>query len=236
MKRSVTAGGARIDYDLFRTSRKNVMLRVLPNGETRVYAPGAAHLKSIDAFVAEHAQDVLRMQRALDANIAKYHSDHPIGDGIHISLEGRPVPIRVHTSAKCMCRAGDDSIDLYMTDPDDDAAARAAIRSALSRRALIRIRERLTYYAPKIGVTFGRVAIRDQRSRWGSCSAKHNLNFNWKLIMAPPEALDYVVVHELCHLIEFSHSPKFWALVQAHMPEYIAWKKWLKQHGTELGV
>ena len=94
----------------------------------------------------------------------------------------------------------------------------------------------MNVYAPRIGVSYGRVAIRDQRSRWGSCSAKGNLNFNWKLIMAPPEALTYVVIHELCHLIEFNHSPRFWALVQAQMPEYEIWKKWLKQHGGELTI
>ena len=80
----------------------------------------------------------------------------------------------------------------------------------------------------------GRIAIRDQKSRWGSCSRKGNLNFNWKLIMAPPPALDYVVIHELCHLHEFNHSPRFWQLVAAQMPEYESWKKWLKQHGPEL--
>ena len=135
-----------------------------------------------------------------------------------------------------MCRVTDSEIHLYLPDAGDASAARAAIQSALSRRALARIREQLNTYAPRIGVSYGRVAIRDQRSRWGSCSAKGNLNFNWKLIMAPPEALIYVVIHELCHRIEFNHSPRFWALVQAQMPEYEAWKKWLKQHGSELTI
>jgi len=125
---------------------------------------------------------------------------------------------------------------LTLPKPDDENCVRAALKQALSRRALARIRERLDEYASKLGVNFGRVAIRDQKSRWGSCSQKHNLNFNWKLIMAPPEALTYVVIHELCHLIEFNHSARFWNLVQSQMPEYEAWKKWLKAHGSELGV
>ena len=236
MKRNVTAGGIRIEYDLYRTGRSNVMLRVLPNKITRVYAPAAAHLRDIDRFVGEHAQDILHMQKELDANIAEYHKSHPIGDGVRLSVEGKPTPIRIHASARCMCRVTDSEIALYLPDSGDDAAARAAIQSALSRRALARIREQLNTYAPRIGVSYGRVAIRDQRSRWGSCSAKGNLNFNWKLIMAPPEALTYVVIHELCHRIEFNHSPRFWALVQAQMPEYEAWKKWLKQHGSELTI
>ena len=86
------------------------------------------------------------------------------------------------------------------------------------------------------GGNIQQVHSRDQRSRWGSCSSKHNLNFNWKLILAPPQALDYVVVHELCHLHEFNHSPRFWRLVESQMPDYEAWKKWLKIHGSELGI
>ena len=126
--------------------------------------------------------------------------------------------------------------DLWLPQPTGEEAVRAAVRSALSARALERIRERIAALHPAIGGEFGRVAVRDQRTRWGSCSSKHNLNFNWKLIMAPPEALDYVVVHELCHLHEFNHSPRFWARVGSVMPDYEIWKKWLKAHGGELGV
>ena len=107
---------------------------------------------------------------------------------------------------------------------------------ALAQRALTVIPDRVRHFAPIVGVTYGRITIRNQRSRWGSCSSKRNLNFNWKLIMAPPEALNYVVIHELCHLIEFNHSARFWNLVQQRMPEYGYWKKWLKAHGGELGV
>ena len=118
--------------------------------------------------------------------------------------------------------------------PDSDPDVRAAIRATLSNVALERIRERLNEYAPRMGVIPGRVAIREQKSRWGSCSRKGNLNFNWKLVMAPPAVLDYVVIHELCHLIEFNHSPRFWSLVEGQMPEYEVWKKWLKEHAEDL--
>ena len=127
-----------------------------------------------------------------------------------------------------------DEFRLTLPDPDSDEAVRAAIRSALSTRALERIRERLAFYIPRVGKQPGRITIREQKSRWGSCSSKHNLNFNWKLIMAPPQALDYVVIHELCHLHEFNHSPRFWSLVEAQMPDYKVWKKWLKDHAEDL--
>ena len=96
------------------------------------------------------------------------------------------------------------------------------------------IRQRLDYYAPIVGVTYGRVTIRSQRTRWGSCSARGNLNFNCLLAIVPPEVLDYVVVHELCHRKELNHSARFWREVARILPDYADRRKWLRQHGTEL--
>ena len=88
--------------------------------------------------------------------------------------------------------------------------------------------------APKVGVTYGRITIRWQKTRWGSCSSKGNLNFNALLMLAPPEVRDYVIVHELCHRLEMNHSPRFWAEVARVMPDYRDRLKWLKTHGSEL--
>jgi predicted metal-dependent hydrolase len=88
--------------------------------------------------------------------------------------------------------------------------------------------------APALGVTFGRVQIRDQRTRWGSCSARGTLSFNWRLALAPLEVLDYVVVHELCHLREPNHSARFWRLVASRRPNWRRHRDWLTTHGPEL--
>jgi predicted metal-dependent hydrolase len=92
-------------------------------------------------------------------------------------------------------------------------------------RARVLVHERIQYWAPQIGVIPGRIAIRDQRSRWGSCSTKGNLNFNYRLALIPLELVDYVIVHELCHLREFNHSPQFWALVGEKLPHYALHKQ-----------
>ena len=88
--------------------------------------------------------------------------------------------------------------------------------------------------ADRLGVSYGRVVVRDQRTRWGSCSSRGTLSFNWRLALAPPDVLDYVVVHELCHLREPNHSPRFWRLVEDARPEYARHERWLKDHGWEL--
>ena len=104
----------------------------------------------------------------------------------------------------------------------------------LAERARLVIPQRVAYYAPLVGVTYGRITIRHQRSRWGSCSRKGNLNFNCLLMLAPPEVLDSVVVHELCHLKEMNHSKRFYAEVLRVFPEYYRWHSWLKSNGDEL--
>ncbi len=100
--------------------------------------------------------------------------------------------------------------------------------------ALDYIPGRVDHYARLMGLSYGRITLRMQKTRWGSCSAKKNLNFNILLMLAPPEVIDSVIVHELCHLREMNHSPRFYELVRSVYPEYDKWNRWLKQNGSLL--
>ena len=104
----------------------------------------------------------------------------------------------------------------------------------LCQKALSVIPDKVKYYAEIIGVTYGRITIRNQKTRWGSCSSKGNLNFNCLLMLMPDKVLDYVVVHELCHLKQMNHSKKFWMEVERYMPDYKNYKKWLNENGGAL--
>ena len=101
----------------------------------------------------------------------------------------------------------------------------------LAEKAKTIIPERVKYYAPKIGVTYNRITIRCQRTRWGSCSSKGNLNFNCLLALFPNEVIDSVVVHELCHRKHMNHSPQFYTEIEKVFPEYKKWHKWLSDNG-----
>ena len=105
---------------------------------------------------------------------------------------------------------------------------------ALARQSKQLIPRRVAYYAPLVGVSYGRITIRHQRTRWGSCSSAGNLNFNCLLMLAPPEVLDSVVVHELCHRKEPNHSKRFYAEVLRVFPDYRRCEKWLKDNGAAL--
>jgi hypothetical protein len=102
------------------------------------------------------------------------------------------------------------------------------------RLARERIAETAGLESQRIGVRYSRIAIRDTRSRWGSCSSSGSLSFTWRLALAPRGILDYVVVHELCHLVHMDHSRRFWSLVERVRPNFRAERDWLNDHGWEL--
>ena len=103
----------------------------------------------------------------------------------------------------------------------------------LADLALKVISVKVKHYAGLMNVQYGRITIRNQKTRWGSCSSKGNLNFNCLLMLAPDEVVDYVVIHELCHLIEMNHSKAFWKQVEQMMPDYKKHRKWESKNGKE---
>ena len=117
------------------------------------------------------------------------------------------------------------------------AAARPAYtdreREAGKRLAKELLLKKCRYFAERMGVSYGMVTVREQKTRWGSCSTKGNLNFNWKLVLMPPEVLDYVVVHELAHRLQMNHSAAFWAEVGKILPDYRERRQWLKVNGQK---
>ena len=112
--------------------------------------------------------------------------------------------------------------------PEDIARFREQMRIA--------VMQRVAYYAPIVGVSYNRITVRAQRTRWGSCSSKGNLNFNCLLVLVPPEVLDYIVVHELCHRKELNHSARFWKEVERVLPDYRVQEKWIRQNGRKLAA
>jgi len=114
--------------------------------------------------------------------------------------------------------------------------AKAVLEGALRAMAADYLKPRLQHWATKMGLAFNRVVIKDHRSKWGSCSSKQNINLNWHLIMLPEALIDYILIHELCHLRELNHSPAFWAHVEATCPNYKALDRQMNQHQWLIGI
>lgn len=232
MMRTVRAQGGQLRYELVQTGRRSLELRATAGG-AKVFAPRGVSLKAVDDFVRERALWLREAQETLESYRLAHQAQHPVEEGAPILLGGQVARLHLTQNGG----AGAQFQDGVLTVPiKPGGEARQAVRAALVRMAVDAFHQRLEHYAPMVGRRPGRVTIREQRTRWGSCSNLGNLNFNWKLIMAPPQALDYVVVHELCHLFELNHSRRFWDRVAAVMPDYADQVKWLKENGHMLGV
>jgi predicted metal-dependent hydrolase len=130
---------------------------------------------------------------------------------------------------------GDDGDELLVERTARDFRPTAAILEAwLRERARADLDRAIERHAPVLGVTPARVTLRDTTTRWGSCSRKGALSFSWRLVLAPPEALDAVAAHELCHLRVFGHSEAFWTLLATRVPDHATWRRWLRRHAPEL--
>ncbi|WP_425053112.1 M48 family metallopeptidase [Psychromarinibacter sp. S121] len=161
-------------------------------------------------------------------HLAKQHAPVDVGLGATVMVRGQEVAV---TGAQVRRVSLQDGALLV---PDNAGMAAARVKAWLRLDAKTRLAEAVDRYAALAGRKVGRVTLRDTRSRWGSCTATGNLNFSWRLAMAPPEALDYVAAHEVAHLVEMNHSPAYWRVVARICPDYEAPRRWLKTQGHRL--
>ncbi len=193
-------------------------------------------LASREPWLRRHLAKVEQQQAAID-------SRGGITDGGEFRYLGeihrlRILPAVPGTRRSTVVRLGGDEGDelhLVLTSRDHiGARPTAVLRTWLRERAAAAIDRAVALHGPAIGKSPARMTLRDTRSRWGSASRKGNVSLSWRLILAPPEALETVVVHELAHLRVFGHGPDFWALVAARRPDHVRWRRWLRTHSHEL--
>ena len=232
MMRAVRAGGMRLQYELVQTQRHSLELRVTAEG-VKVFAPKGVKLRAADDFVRQKADWLKETQERMEQYRRLQQTRHPMNEGAPILVRGQVA--RLHLDDTGLQSPGLENGVLTVREAPG-TQARQVVKALLVDMAQETLGARLEYFIPLVGREPRNVTIREQKTRWGSCSNLGNLNFNWKLIMAPPQALDYVVVHELCHLYELNHGRQFWQRVAAVMPDYAQWVKWLKENGHMLGV
>jgi predicted metal-dependent hydrolase len=193
-----------------------------------------AFLREREPWIRRH----LERQQAVRARLAARPS---LDGGRVIPYVGQPHRVRVvaappGTRASRVSRVGGDEGDeLLVERVARDARPTAAILDAWFRaRARAALLAAVDRQAPPLGVTPRRITIRDTTSRWGSCSRAGALSFSWRLVLAPPEALEAVAAHELCHLRVFGHGPRFRSLLASRVPDHSDWRRWLRRHAPEL--
>ncbi len=220
---------------------KRMTLRVSPSRrEVTLTVPRRAGEKRVGAFLEQHI-DWLNQQ------IDELPRPVPFENGATIPYEGRAHRLSF-LGPRTRQQQGLAVITQKLPDEtarDEQALAELQVLGTvdhaprrlldwLKKQARRRLVERVEFHADRLGLSYRRIGVRDQSSRWGSCSSNRTLSFSWRLILAPRHVLDYVAAHEVAHLREMNHSPQFWALVEKTMPEHRAARNWLRQHGHEL--
>jgi predicted metal-dependent hydrolase len=214
-----------LPYRIRRSDRASrVRVSVDATGAVEVVLPRRSPASAAPAAIAELRPWIERRLRdasAVRAAVAARGETLPYL-GTQLALAPEPGRTRVH-------RAGE-----RLLVPGDAERAPAAIERWYRRAAAREIAPRLDAAARALGTTYATLSIRGQRTRWGSCSARGAMSFNWRLLLAPEPVLDYVVWHEACHLRVMDHSPRFWALVRRHCPEFEEHRRWLRLQGSTL--
>jgi len=223
--RRIVLAGREIAYRLRRSARRTLALQVDARG-VRVAVPHHCTTAEAERFVAAHGRWLLDK---LDQLAARPRPKRfAVEDGACFPLLGRPCRLRLAGARRGACwRLGDDGHEELVLPAATPDAAAALIR-ALQRRALTWFAGRVGEYCHRLGVAAPAVRLSSARTRWGSCSRLSGIRLHWRLIHLDPVLADYVVAHEVAHLVEMNHSPRFWSLVEAIYPNWRAARRQLR--------
>lgn len=222
-----------LSYTIRASARRRTLgLELRADGSLTVAAPRGLSLDVIRAFV-ESRRAWVEAKRALLVQSESSAPHFLFQNGARLPYLGAELALDVSIapSRRAACRCASGSLALNVP---HSAAIRPAIEAWYRRAAATHAAARLAHFAPQVGRAARKLVIRAQRTRWGSCSARGTISLNWRLMQASPEILDYVVVHELCHLLVPNHSPRFWAEVARVLPDWRRQRAELRQFGRNL--
>lgn len=229
-------------YRVRRSARATKIRIVVSADKIEVVAPPMVAEHRLHEFVNEKQQWIVQTKAKMAEKTPPPNlppAPQAYTQGTAIPYQGRHYPLTItpHTLKRVRIDFAD-TFTAYMPETLPPDAYGAAIRPALSRwlqkQTLAQVEQVTRLHSPRRQLIPRSIIVKTQRSRWGSCGIHNDININWLLIMAPPEVLEYVVVHELCHIQIRDHSARFWALVAEHLPDYRQHRGWLKRQGGEL--
>lgn len=226
----------KVPVKVVRYSRsKKLRLHINGRGEVKLTAPKRASDRLIKQFIRSQSNWIKTKLAEINQK-----PKLEIYDGATLNILGEEYEIELKqlpgSKPKVYFDDTSSQLVIFSANPAQKQLLREELEKHLRALAKREISERVSKKAEEMGLRYGRITIREQTSRWGSCSSQGNLNFNWKLILAPLQVLDYVIVHELAHIKELNHSSKFWQIVSTYHPSYRQDKNWLRQKGIGLDI
>ncbi|HWJ02239.1 MAG TPA: SprT family zinc-dependent metalloprotease [Verrucomicrobiae bacterium] len=216
---------------------KNIYFKVRPESGLSVTVPKGFDLKRLDEIIAAKEDWILQSLAKL---ATQKQAERQYVTGEILPFLGREYPLAVkefeqnHISVELKASEFAASVPAALQGEKRRELLAKAVEKWYIQTARAYIPQRVANLNQKLQFDYNRVTIRNQRTRWGSCSGQKNLNFNWRLLLAPQKILDYIIMHELAHLKEMNHSQRFWELVEEIYPDYTAAEKWLKVNGSSL--
>ena len=211
---------------LVRSSRKTLQLAVEQDGALTIRSPYRMPLKIIESFLLEKKDWILSQREKAAARLAK-HPRHTFCQGETVYFLGKPLHIMLKDGKFPPYRKKG---DLFLSSERPEAQVVEWFREHAKRMLTPRVAE----LAKQYGFSFSGVRITSAKGRYGSCNHKNGINLSWRIVMAPLETVDAVILHELCHTREHNHSSRFWTLLSSVCPDYDGCCRWLREHGLEL--
>ena len=217
---------------ILRTRRRSIALHIDPDGSLTVRAPLSASEGEIRAVVEKHQAWIRQTQQRVQAQ-ALLHPLKTYTDGDLFWFLGQQYPLKLVEGSRKLLELRD---GVFRLDRRALVEPQQTFREWYRRQAQELLPRQVAAYAARYGFSYRQVRITSARTRWGSCNSWGTISFPWRLVMAPPEVADYVIVHELVHTRHPNHSPAFWAQVAVHLPDYRQRAQWLKSQGAKLAL
>ncbi len=223
-----------IPYKVIKSKRKTISIIIRPTKEVIVRAPKQISSEQIRNIVKSKGNWIVKKLSDMPDIMIPVEKDYTNGD--KILYRGKEYIIKIINTVginKSTIEIKENEI-IVVRKIKEKKKTRELLLEWYKNNTRSLVKERIAYYMPQINKPIGTIRIKSQRKRWGSCSSKGNLNFNWKIVMMPDEMSDYIIVHELCHLKHLNHSRHFWESVERILPDYKVRECWIKENTSKL--
>lgn len=232
-------GSRLIEYELHKSSKAKRVSISLRNGQLRVAVPTGFTFEYAKNFLEDNKQWVAKNLRKQFAE-SKISLPEKYVSGEKLLYRGRSYPLVIDQGCREKYSAAFKGSRIVVSIPEglDQENQKRFVKRLIDNwykgQALKLLPEQVDYYSKTLNLTYNKLKIKNQKTRWGSCSSKGNININWRIIMAPHQVAAYVIIHELAHLRYLNHSKDFWRVVEEYLPDYKKWKKWLSENSRIL--
>jgi len=240
MASSLKLGKTIIPYEERKSSRtKRISIRITPE-KVRVSAPARTSKREIQAFIEKNREWILENWAKLQETVVTQRRVYETGE--KVLYLGKELTLQIintpHKTISALYKKDQESLEIKIPQDFEGEERQLAIREILEKwykqKARMVFLQKLSFWSRQMGVSYNQFRLKEQKTRWGSCSSLGNINLNWRAIIATEQVVDYLVIHELSHLLYMDHSSEFWENVARYCPDHASHRRWLREKGPSL--